>query len=119
MMPNLNVPVEGFLYTFGRSRFGGTYCHVVFCVLTGRLFAQYKSKGDENPLRSGNLGPQLRLEDTGRQVVSGQTLYTFRLYNVSDPTKECSLGAVGSEEIAAWIKAFTLALEKCLLRLQM
>ena len=40
-------PIEGFLYTFGTNRAGGTYCHIILCVLTGRHLEQFKAKGDE------------------------------------------------------------------------
>eukprot|EP00271_Cylindrocystis_brebissonii_P019268 TRINITY_DN580_c1_g2_i2.p1 TRINITY_DN580_c1_g2~~TRINITY_DN580_c1_g2_i2.p1 ORF type:complete len:793 (-),score=119.22 TRINITY_DN580_c1_g2_i2:374-2752(-) len=109
---DVKTPIEGFLYSFGKNKYGDSYCHAVFGVITGRHFAVFKTKGDKVPIRSGLLDSHLRLEDMGRQVVCGQTLYTLRLYNVDDPSKERQLGATRSEETAAWIKAFTLALEQ-------
>lgn len=105
--------IEGFLFAFGPSRSGGEYCHYIYCVLLGRHFQQFRAKGDEVPLRSGILDSQLRLEDTGRKVVCGQTLYTIRLYSLADSAdsaKEVLLGASSSEGTAAWLDAFKAAL---------
>ncbi|BBM99014.1 hypothetical protein MPTK1_1g18020 [Marchantia polymorpha subsp. ruderalis] len=104
--------IEGFLFTFGESRTKHIYCLSIFCVLTGRRFAQYKHKGDLVPLRSGLLDTDHRVEDTGRQLVNGKVLYTLRLYDVSDPAKEVLLGAVSPEEIAEWRKSITSVLER-------
>eukprot|EP00897_Mesotaenium_endlicherianum_P005327 jgi/Mesen1/4822/ME000243S03996 len=106
------APVEGFLYALGPTRTGGSYCHLLYVVLAGRFLSLYKSKGEEAPLRSGVLDMDLRVEDTGRQIVSGQTLYTLRLYSTTEQPKEVQLGATSSEETAAWIDAITSALEQ-------
>ncbi|KAG0563145.1 hypothetical protein M758_8G006900 [Ceratodon purpureus] len=102
--------IEGYLYSFGPSRQGGVYCILTFCVLTGRHFSQSRNKGDLVSLRSGILDVDHRVEDTGRQVVNGKVLYTLRLYNVASAKKEVLVGAVNSEEIAEWLKAFTSSL---------
>lgn len=112
MEPSLDTQtaIEGFLFAFGPSRSGGEYCHHIYCVLLGRHFQQFRAKGDEVPLRSGILDSQLRLEDTGRKVVCGQTLYTIRLYSLADSAKEVLLGASSSEDTAAWLDALKAAL---------
>nr|XP_024358788.1 protein ENHANCED DISEASE RESISTANCE 2-like isoform X2 [Physcomitrium patens] len=102
--------IEGYLYSFGPSRQGGVYSILTFCVLSGRHFSQSRHKGDLVSLRSGILDADHRVEDTGRQVVNGKILYTLRLYNVTDAKKEVLVGAVNSEEIAEWLKAFTSSL---------
>lgn len=102
--------IEGYLYNFGPSRQGGVYCILTFCVLSGRHFSQWRQKGDLVALRSGILDVDHRVEDTGRQVINGKTLYTLRLYNSKDPKKEVLVGVVNSEEISEWLKAFTSAL---------
>ncbi|KAL3684735.1 hypothetical protein R1sor_002757 [Riccia sorocarpa] len=103
--------IEGFLFTYGESRTKSIYCLSVFCVLTGRRFAMYKHKGDLVPLRSGLLDRDHRVDDTGRQLVNGKFLYTLRLYDITDSTKEVLLGAVSPDEIAEWRKALSTALE--------
>ncbi|KAL2652955.1 hypothetical protein R1flu_021083 [Riccia fluitans] len=103
--------IEGFLFTYGESRTKSIYCLSMFCVLTGRRFALYRHKGDLEPLRSGLLDKDHRVDDTGRQLVNGKFLYTLRLYDITDSTKEVLLGAVSPEEIAEWRKAISAALE--------
>ncbi|XP_024402806.1 protein ENHANCED DISEASE RESISTANCE 2 isoform X3 [Physcomitrium patens] len=104
--------IEGYLYSFGPSRQGGVYCIQTFCVLSGRHFSQCRHKGDLVTLRSGILDVDHRVEDTGRQIVNDKVLYTLRLYNVTvtDAKKEVLVGALNSEEIAEWLKAFTSSL---------
>lgn len=107
--------MEGWVYYLNSGKLRLNHPRKRYLVLVGNRASSFRDKpgpGDENPLRSGIIDPDTRVNDHGRESVHGRVFFAFSMHDSYAPEAKFQFGVQNAEDAAKWMQAFREAAER-------